>query len=151
MSSNQGYIFLITPPRPPITHKLKGFFYLLFALTPLLFLLKSELNICHNQWIIEKVLDAKLLHPGVNTGDILTAYIAAIRALRVLDGSGVILELVCVNVRKYLKTREDTVKCIVESLLDESAMELREELMKGGGIFLPYLPRGNIVKIIYVP
>jgi len=28
-------------------------------------------------------------------------------------------------------------------------MELREELMKGGGIFLPYppLPRGNIVKI----
>ena len=29
-----------------------------------------------------KVLDAKLLHPGVNTGDILTAYIAAIRALR---------------------------------------------------------------------
>jgi len=43
-------------------------------------------------------------------------------------------------VRKYLKTREDTVKCIVESLLDESAMELREELMKGGGIFLPYPP-----------
>ena len=29
---------------------------------------------------------------------------------RVLDGSGVVLELVCENVRKYLKTREDTVK-----------------------------------------
>ena len=51
--------------------------------------------------------------------------------------------------RKYLKTREDTVKCIVESLLDESAMELREELMKGGEIFLSYpppLPRGKYRK-----
>ena len=35
---------------------------------------------------LRQVLDAKLLHPGVNTADILTAYIAAIRALRVLDG-----------------------------------------------------------------
>jgi len=85
---------------------------------------------------LRKVLDAKLLHPGVNTGDILTAYIAAIRALRVLDGSGVILELVCQNLRKYLKTREDTVKCIVQSLLDESANELTDELMKSEGLQL---------------
>jgi len=85
---------------------------------------------------LRQVLDAKLLHPGVNTGDILTAYIAAIRALRVLDGSGVILELVCSNLRRYLKTREDTVKCIVQSLLDESALELREELMKSEGLQL---------------
>ena len=82
------------------------------------------------------MLDAKLLHPGVNTGDILTAYIAAIRALRVLDESGVILELVCQNLRKYLKTREDTVKCIVQSLLDESANELTDELMKSEGLQL---------------
>ena len=40
---------------------------------------------------------------GVNTGDILTAYISAIRALRVLDPSGVLLELVCEPVRKYLR------------------------------------------------
>ena len=37
--------------------------------------------------------------------------------------------------RKYLKTREDTVKCIVQSLLDEG-LELREELMKGEGLQL---------------
>lgn len=40
---------------------------------------------------------------GVNTSDILTAYIAAIRALRILDPVGVILELVCDPVRKYLR------------------------------------------------
>ena len=50
-------------------------------------------------FIILQTLDTKLLHPGVQTGDILSAYIAAIRALRVLDGSGVILELVCTNLR----------------------------------------------------
>jgi len=85
---------------------------------------------------LRQTLDTKLLHPGVQTGDILSAYIAAIQALRVLDGSGVILELVCTNLRKYLKTREDTVKCIVQSLLDESGPELREELMKGEGLQL---------------
>jgi hypothetical protein len=51
------------------------------------------------------VLVAKLLHPGVN--------LAAIRALRVLDGSRVVLELVCEDERKYLETRLDTVRCIV--------------------------------------
>ena len=84
---------------------------------------------------LRQVLDAKLLHPGVNTADILTAYIAAIRALRVLDGSGVVLELVCSNVRRYLKTREDTVRCIVQSLIDE-ATELTEELTKNSGLQL---------------
>jgi anaphase-promoting complex subunit 2 len=86
---------------------------------------------------LRQVLDAKLLHPGVNTADILTAYIAAIRALRVLDGSGVVLELVCSNVRRYLKTREDTVRCIVQSLIDE-ATELTEELTKGAGLQLDH-------------
>merc|ERR1719319_1512141 len=89
-------------------------------------------HLTHN---LRQVLDAKLLHPGVNTADILTAYIAAIRALRVLDGSGVVLELVCSNVRRYLKTREDTVRCIVQSLIDE-ATELTDELTKGAGLHL---------------
>merc|ERR1719320_2251532 len=86
---------------------------------------------------LKQVLDAKLLHPGVNTADILTAYIAAIRALRVLDNSGVVLELVCSNVRRYLKTREDTVRCIVQSLIDE-ATELTEELTKSAGLQLEH-------------
>jgi len=84
---------------------------------------------------LRQVLDAKLLHPGVATADILTAYIHAIRALRVLDGSGVILDLVCENVRRYLKTREDTVRSIVQALMDE-ATELSEEITKSCGLQL---------------
>ena len=62
---------------------------------------------------LKSVLEVKLLRVGVNTADILTAYIAAIRALRVLDPSGVLLELVCEPVSRYLRSREDTVRCIV--------------------------------------
>ena len=87
---------------------------------------------------LKKVLDAKLLHPGVNTADILTAYIAAIRALTVLDPSGVVLQLVCQDVRRYLKTREDTVRSIVQTLISETATELTEELQKTQGLQLDH-------------
>lgn len=77
---------------------------------------------------LEQVLkDVKLLHPGINTADILTAFIAAIEEQMVLDGKGVVLKLVCEEVRKYMTTRED---CIVLSLIDDSATELPEKLQK---------------------
>lgn len=40
---------------------------------------------------------------GVNTCDIITLYISAIKALRVLDPSMVILEVACEPVRRYLR------------------------------------------------
>lgn len=43
---------------------------------------------------LQEALKTRLLHPGVNTQDILTAYIAAIKALRQLDPTGVLLETV---------------------------------------------------------
>lgn len=74
-------------------------------------------------------LEVRLLHPGVDTNDILTAYVSAIRALRVLDPSGVLLDAVCDPVRKYLRHREDTVRCIVTDLTDRHS-ELAEELVR---------------------
>ena len=87
---------------------------------------------------LKSVLEVKLLRVGVNTADILTAYIAAIRALRVLDPSGVLLELVCEPVSRYLRSREDTVRCIVSSLMsdDDNSSELAEELTKNEGLCL---------------
>ncbi|CAG0895375.1 unnamed protein product [Darwinula stevensoni] len=82
---------------------------------------------------LKAALQTRLLHPGVNTADILTAYISAIKALRVLDPSGVMLELACGPVREYLKTREDTVKRIVLCLTDEYYGDLTEELGKVDG------------------
>lgn len=44
-----------------------------------------------------------LLLAGVNTSDIITLYISAIKALRELDPSMVILEVACEPIRKYLR------------------------------------------------
>lgn len=80
---------------------------------------------------LQVALEIRLLHPGVNTPDIITAYVSTIRALRHLDPSGVILEAVTKPVRNYLRHREDTVRSVVSSLTEEgTGGELAEELCK---------------------
>uniref|UniRef100_A0A6G1SNQ5 Anaphase-promoting complex subunit 2 n=1 Tax=Aceria tosichella TaxID=561515 RepID=A0A6G1SNQ5_9ACAR len=80
---------------------------------------------------VKQSLVESLLHPGVNTYDILTAYISAIKALRALDPSGLILQLVTEPVRRYLKSRNDTVRCIVTALTDEdNNSELNREMIR---------------------
>lgn len=80
---------------------------------------------------LQSALETRLLHPGVNTPDILTAYISTIKALRYIDPSGVILETVTKPVKNYLRNREDTVRSVVSSLTEEGAgCELAEELAK---------------------
>lgn len=59
---------------------------------------KTDLRQCLVQKL-QRALESRLLHPGVNTPDILTAYVAAIRALRQLDPTGVLLEMVTLPVR----------------------------------------------------
>lgn len=59
---------------------------------------KTDLRSCLTQKL-QKALETRLLHPGVNTTDVITAYIAAIKALRQLDPTGVLLETVTQPVR----------------------------------------------------
>ncbi|XP_067004982.2 anaphase-promoting complex subunit 2 [Anabrus simplex] len=80
---------------------------------------------------LQRALETRLLHPGVNTPDILTAYVAAIRALKQLDPTGVLLETVTQPVRLYLRCRDDTVRCVVSSLTEEGPSELADELVRG--------------------
>lgn len=85
---------------------------------------------------LQRALETRLLHPGVNTPDILTAYVAAIRALRTLDPSGVLLDTVTQPVRQYLRWRDDTVRCVVTSLTEEGPSDLAEELSRGEALQL---------------
>lgn len=82
-------------------------------------------------------IEQRLLHPGVNTSDILTAYVSAIKALMSLDPSGVMMENVCQPLKRYLRNRDDTVKCIVSNLTDDgdSSSDLMEEFCKDLGVF----------------
>lgn len=75
-------------------------------------------------------LERRLLHPGVNTADILTGYVAAIKAIRHLDPSGVLLETITEPVKQYMQSRTDTVRCVVTALTEEGPTDLGEELAK---------------------
>lgn len=65
-------------------------------------------------------LQARLLHPGASTRDIIQFYTHLIRSLRFVDPSGVILSHVIGPVRSYLRARNDTIPVIVASLLGQA-------------------------------
>ncbi|KAK2832959.1 hypothetical protein Q5P01_016848 [Channa striata] len=87
---------------------------------------------------LKSAFESRLLHPGVHTSDILTVYISAIKALRELDPSMVILQVACQPIRKYLRTREDTVRQIVAGLTGdvEGCSDLASELSRGDPVTL---------------
>lgn len=66
--------------------------------------------------------------------DILTSYVSAIKAIRYMDNSGVILETVTAPIKEYLRKRNDTVRCVVTSLTEEGPTDLSEELAKGENV-----------------
>ncbi|KAL5731192.1 hypothetical protein ACHQM5_003946 [Ranunculus cassubicifolius] len=60
----------------------------------------------------------RLLTAGASTNDILHQYVSTIKALRIIDHTGVFLGEVGEPIREYLKGRKDTRKCIVSMLTD---------------------------------
>lgn len=79
---------------------------------------------------IKQSLEKRLLHPGVNTNDILTGYVAAIKTIRCLDSSGVLLEMITEPVKQYMRGRSDTVRCVASALTDDGPNDLSEELAR---------------------
>lgn len=77
---------------------------------------------------LQKSLEKRLLHPGVKTADILTGYVAAIKTIRALDSSGILLEAITDPVKQYMHSRSDTVRCVASNLTDDGATDLAEEL-----------------------
>ncbi|KIP08942.1 hypothetical protein PHLGIDRAFT_126668 [Phlebiopsis gigantea 11061_1 CR5-6] len=61
----------------------------------------------------------RLLHPGADTKLILTQYVSIIRCLRIVDPQGVLLFKVADPIRRYLRDRPDTIRCIVASLVGD--------------------------------
>lgn len=59
---------------------------------------------------LQKSMETRLLHTGVSTPDILTAYVATIRSMRVLDPSGLLLGAITQPIHQYLRSRDDTVR-----------------------------------------
>jgi hypothetical protein len=83
---------------------------------------------------LQASLEKRLLHPGARTRDILQLYVSLVYAVRYIDPSGVILSRIAGPIRRYLRSRSDTVPVIVASLLgdDEAFVHLRGELDAAG-------------------
>jgi anaphase-promoting complex subunit 2 len=50
---------------------------------------------------LKSTLEARLLHQGATTEDILIAYVSAIRAFSVLDPTGVLLDIACEPIKYF--------------------------------------------------
>lgn len=81
---------------------------------------------------VSEACQKRLLHAGANTGDIISTYISTIKALHELDPTGMTLAAVSRPIQQYLRERQDTVRCIVMGLTDDTSSELFEELRKSG-------------------
>ncbi|UYV73705.1 ANAPC2 [Cordylochernes scorpioides] len=75
-----------------------------------------------------------LCGPGVNTADILTAFVSTIKTLRILDPTGAVLQQVAEPVCHYLRKRSNTVRCIVASIMDDNSTDLAGELLKSSDV-----------------
>jgi hypothetical protein len=100
---------------------------------PALMELKVALNYvnCWNTLVssLSQSFKQRLLHPGASTVDIIAQYFSTIRSFFILDPSGHMVDKVCKPIQKYLSTREDTVRCFVSSLVEDSGGELAEEML----------------------
>lgn len=80
-------------------------------------------------------LETRLLHPGVDTSDIINGYVATIKSMRHLEKSGILLQTVTEPVKEYLrKGRQDTVRCVISSLIEDDSSDLSEELARSEAI-----------------
>mmetsp|Transcript_29838 Transcript_29838/g.69392 ORF Transcript_29838/g.69392 Transcript_29838/m.69392 type:complete len:997 (-) Transcript_29838:108-3098(-) len=82
--------------------------------------------------VLRQQLSRRLLIAGAHTRDVIKVYIKTIKAMRLIDPRGLLLEAVSPPTRAYLRRRKDTVRCIVTALTEDS--DLQQELQSGAEV-----------------
>jgi len=77
---------------------------------------------------LRQQLARRLLIAGAHTRDVIQVYIKTIKAMRLVDPRGLLLEAVSAPIRAYLKRRKDTIRCIVTALTEDSDLQLELHL-----------------------
>jgi len=72
--------------------------------------------------------ESRLLIPGIPTTQIIEQYIKTIRILRILDPSAICLEIVSEPIKEYLRGRQDTLKCIIDIVINQEDSKLYNQL-----------------------
>ncbi|MCO5567286.1 hypothetical protein L7F22_020976 [Adiantum nelumboides] len=105
-------------------------------------------NTGHHTKLVESFRTAlrhRLLTAGAATTDILLQYISTIKALRTMDHTGVFLEAVGEPIREYLRSRKDTIRCIVTMLTEDTGASGANPVGGVGESLLEELSRGTTV------
>jgi anaphase-promoting complex subunit 2 len=74
----------------------------------------------------EQIVD-RLLIPGVDSKTIINHYIQVIRVFKFIDPSTILLEIISKPIKDYLRSRKDTLRCIVSIIIEEGS-ELYSQL-----------------------
>lgn len=77
---------------------------------------------------LKNTFENTLLVPGTETSSIIMQYIKAISILRILDPSQVCLEIVSEPIKEFLRSRKDTLKCIIDIVINPENSELYNQL-----------------------
>ncbi|KAJ9109869.1 hypothetical protein QFC19_001848 [Naganishia cerealis] len=85
---------------------------------PMLAILRKEVQFQVVSWLYTYISCAE-------TKDIITQYVSTIRAVKIVDASGILLHAIAAPIQAYLQQRKDTINCIVTMLLESN--ELIEE------------------------
>ncbi|KAK9448641.1 uncharacterized protein V1518DRAFT_417800 [Limtongia smithiae] len=102
-------------------------------------------------------ISKRLLHCGANTWDIISFYISTIKVLRYIDPRGVLLDKVSRPIRRYLRERDDWVKCVVSGILEvddpnmSDLSELGKELAAYTGEGDAQVNEGDLSDMNWVP
>ena len=82
--------------------------------------------------LLSTAVNTRLLQPGATTQDIITQYLSLLSSLRILDPSGVMLQIISTPIIKYLNKRVDTVRCVsflfYATLLYKHALQMHVEV-----------------------
>ncbi|GMH35992.1 hypothetical protein BSKO_03860 [Bryopsis sp. KO-2023] len=83
--------------------------------------------------VFRETVSERLLQGGASTSDIIKHFNLVVRMLSHIDPSGFLLEKVSEPYRRYLRGRQDTMKCIVTILTDtqEEGPSMLEEFSEG--------------------
>mgnify|MGYP006419693875 CR=1 FL=1 len=82
---------------------------------------------------LRHAITVRLLHAGASTSDLIRAYINIVHALRVMDSSGSMLLHCWDGLRHYMKSRHDTIRCILAAVLEDESSDLFGELNQAVG------------------
>lgn len=92
---------------------------------PALYDLKNSIDPSQRSNLISSFIsncNQNLLHAGTNTNDIILFYISTIKSFLIIDPRSVLLDNASRPIRKYLKERNDTIKNLVNGLLNYNSI-----------------------------